>query len=213
VALLLATSCRIPEACQAAKSGEWPRIWSSNFMLGKGLAGSTVGIYGMGRIGMNVARKLSTFKPKAIVYNSRRMKPELDGQFAFVSFDELLRHSDFLVITVSANKENAGVFDAEAFKRMKHDAILVNISRGSIVRTNDLYEALRDHQIFAAGLDVTDPEPLPKEHPLFSLNNCVITPHIGSANPTARRQMFELAQSNAIAILQGEDTEMPSPLT
>ncbi|KAH7721080.1 glyoxylate reductase/hydroxypyruvate reductase-like protein, partial [Aphelenchoides avenae] len=208
VALLLATSRRIPEAVNSAKNGGWT-TWTPFYMCGKALAGSTVGIFGMGRIGESVAEKLAAFKPQRIIYHNRKPK---DGkpQYQYVSFVDLVRESDFLVITVCASEDLTGKFNRDIFAQMKKDAVLVNISRGKLVKTMDLYEALHAGTIGAAGLDVVDPEPLPPDHPLYMLNNCVVTPHIGSANTPTRQAMLDLGEANVVAGLKGE--RMPSPL-
>ncbi|KAL3076867.1 hypothetical protein niasHT_039647 [Heterodera trifolii] len=210
VALLLAVSRRLVEAVQIAKEGKWPNNWSPKFCVGKALEGSTVGIFGMGRIGRSIAEKLSAFRPLEIIYHNRKANSEYEGRFRYVPFEELIERSDFLILSASVNDQTKGLFDKEKFERMKSDAILVNIGRGCLVKTDDLYEALNGRKLGGAALDVTEPEPLPAEHPLFSLPNCVITPHIGSANGVARKRMMEMGQANVIAALKGE--EMPSPI-
>uniref|UniRef100_A0A915EB71 D-isomer specific 2-hydroxyacid dehydrogenase NAD-binding domain-containing protein n=1 Tax=Ditylenchus dipsaci TaxID=166011 RepID=A0A915EB71_9BILA len=163
----------------------------------------------MGRIGMSVAEKLWAFHPSKVIYHNRRPKTDVPN-YAYVSFEELIVQSDFLIITASAGAETYGLFNQEAFAKMKNDAILVNVSRGKVVDTADLVNALKNGQLGAAGLDVTDPEPLPLDHPLFQLTNCVVAPHIGSANYTARNRMLQLGEENVVAAVL--DQEMPSPL-
>jgi glyoxylate/hydroxypyruvate reductase len=208
IALLLATSRRIPEAISSAKHGDWT-TWTPFYMCGKAIANSTVGIFGMGRIGESVAEKIAAFKPKRILYHNRKLKVGCD-QYVYVSFDELIQESDFLIVTVAAQPDLFGTFNAETFEKMKNDAIFINISRGKLVKTADLVEALKNGKIAAAGLDVVDPEPLPTDHPLFSMDNCVVLPHIGSANYSTRRAMLQLGEENVCNALLGK--EMPSPL-
>lgn len=204
VGLLLATSRRIPEAASSAKEGGW-QAWTPYYMCGKALANSTVGIYGMGKIGSSIADKLSPFKPRRIIYHNRKpISGENATKYAYVAFDDLLKESDFLIISASSTQENRKVFDKKAFSLMKHDSILINISRGTIVNTNDLYEALKNGYIGAAGLDVVDPEPLPTDHPLFTLSNCVIVPHIGSATFSTRNQMVSLTEDNIYNFLSNK---------
>ncbi|KAL3103911.1 hypothetical protein niasHT_022426 [Heterodera trifolii] len=169
--------------------------------------GSTVGIFGMGRIGRSIAEKLSAFRQLEIIYHNQKANCEYEGRFRYVPFEELIERSDFLILSASVNDQTKGLFDKEKFERMKSDTILLNIGRGCLVKTDDLYEALNGRKLGGTALDVTEPEPLPAEHPLFSLPNCVITPHIGSANGVARKRMMEMGQANVIAALKGE--EMP----
>ncbi|KAI3411846.1 hypothetical protein GPALN_001909 [Globodera pallida] len=210
VALLLAVSRRVPESAQMAKEGKWPINWSPKFCIGKALEGSTVGFFGMGRIGLSVAEKLIPFHPLEIIYHNRKANQIYENRFRYVSFDELIESSDFLIISASVSEQTKGLFRSEVFERMKSDAVLVNISRGCVVNSNDLYEALSSGKLGGAALDVTEPEPLPPGHLLYTLPNCVITPHIGSANNVARKQMMETGQANVLAALKGQ--EMPSPI-
>jgi lactate dehydrogenase-like 2-hydroxyacid dehydrogenase len=167
----------------------WLSQWTPFDYCGKGLAGSTVGFFGLGRIGQSVAEKVVPFHPARILYHNRRPRPDLPAHYEYGSFDELLAQSDFLIITASVGSDVVGVFNRTVFEKMKNDSILINISRlvctpipsyfsyqtplrGKVVNTDDLLEALTNGKIGAAGLDVTEPEPLPDGHPLFSLKNC-----------------------------------------
>lgn len=172
---------------------------------------STVGIVGLGRIGLAVAKRLQPFGVQKFLYSGNTKKEwasEINAEF--VSFEHLLKESDFVVACCSMNKDNMGLFNKSAFSKMKNSAIFINTSRGALVNQEDLYDALKSGTILAAGLDVTSPEPLPREHPLHTLKNCVITPHIGSATVYARNAMAELAAKNLIAGLKGE--KLPSPV-
>ncbi len=145
------------------------------------LKNSTVGIFGLGNIGTSIAKRLKGFEPNKIIYNSRSKNAEAQKQgFEYVSFDELLRESDFLICTCSLNKETELIFNKETFNKMKSNAIFINVSRGMVVNQDDLYDALKENVILAAGLDVTTPLFLPADHKLLSLNNCFITPYIGN---------------------------------
>ena len=129
---------------------------------------------------MSVAKRLKSFEPHRIIYNNRRVSAEAEKQgFEYVSFEELLKKSDFLICTCALNKETELIFNKQAFGRMKSNAIFINVSRGMIVNQEDLYEALREKVIAAAGLDVTSPLFLDTSHKLISLNNCFITPYMG----------------------------------
>lgn len=211
VALLLATSRRLIEANQEATNGGW-QAWSPFWMCGPGLAGSTVGVVGFGRIGQEVAKRLKPFNVKRIIFQNRseRAKEAQEIGAARVSFDELLRESDFVVVTCALTPETAHLFNEAAFNKMKKTAVFVNTSRGGVVDQNALVKALENKTIFAAGLDVMTPEPLPLDNPLFKLKNCVILPHIGSASIEARKAMAVLTAKNILAVLDGQ--QMPSEL-
>ncbi|XP_033109259.1 glyoxylate reductase/hydroxypyruvate reductase-like [Anneissia japonica] len=203
VALLLATSRRIVEGVNEVKSGGWGS-WKPFWMCGPGLLGSTVGIVGLGRIGQAVANRLKPFGVTRFLYNNRNPKPEADIISAeFVSFEQLLEQSDFVIICCALNPDTKEMFNRHAFKKMKSSAILVNTSRGGVVQQEDLYHALKTGQIRAAGLDVTTPEPLPTDHKLLTLKNCVVLPHIGSATEDTREAMSVLAAENLVAGLEG----------
>ncbi|XP_035280983.1 glyoxylate reductase/hydroxypyruvate reductase-like isoform X2 [Anguilla anguilla] len=210
VALLLATARRLLEGVQEVKSGGWSS-WKPLWMCGYGLNGSTVGIIGLGRIGMAIAHRLKPFGVNKFLYTGRAPKPqavEVDGEY--VILDKLLSESDFVVVACSLTPETQGLCDKAFFAKMKRTAVFVNTSRGALVNQEDLYEALSSGQIAAAGLDVTTPEPLPTDHPLLTLKNCVVLPHIGSATYSTRGTMAELAATNLLAGLTGK--AMPSEL-
>ena len=178
-------------------------------MCGKSLSHSTVGIVGLGRIGTAVAKRLKPFGVCKLLYCGSDMKTTTNEFGAVkVSFDTLLRDSDFVIVTCALTKENEGMFNAEAFNKMKDSGILINTSRGGLVNQRDLYEALKQKKIAAAGLDVTTPEPLPTTDPLLTLPNCVVLPHIGSATVETRTTMAEICAQNIIAALSNE--KMPA---
>ncbi|XP_071764584.2 glyoxylate reductase/hydroxypyruvate reductase [Centroberyx gerrardi] len=211
VALLLATARRIPEGVEEVKNGGWS-TWKPLWLCGYGLSGSTVGVIGLGRIGLAIARRLKPFGVKRLLYSGRTAKPhaaEVDGEF--VPLDTLVSESDFVVVSCSLTPETQGLCDKAFFSKMKNTAVFINSSRGSVVNQEDLYQALSSGQIAAAGLDVTTPEPLPTNHPLLTLKNCVVLPHIGSATYSTRGIMGDLSARNLLAGLQG--TDMPSELT
>ncbi|NP_001084647.1 glyoxylate reductase/hydroxypyruvate reductase, gene 1 L homeolog [Xenopus laevis] len=211
VALLLTTCRRLPEAIQEVKNGGW-KTWAPMWMCGYGLSNSTVGVIGLGRIGLAIARRLKPFGVKKFLYTGRQPKSESDEELnaEFVSTEKLAEESDFVIVSCSLTPETVGLCNKDFFQKMKKTSIFINTSRGSVVNQEDLYEALANGQIAAAGLDVTTPEPLPTDHPLLTLKNCVILPHIGSATYATRNAMSVLTVNNLLKGLAGE--EMPSEL-
>ena len=165
-----------------------------------GLAGSTVGIVGMGRIGQGVAKRLLPFGVTKVLYSGRTQKPEVDYA-DFVSFDDLLERSDFVVVVCALTLETRDLFSFDAFAKMKKSAVFVNISRGEVVDQAALLDALYTNKIAAAGLDVMTPEPIPTNHELLKLDNCVVLPHIGSAEEVTRREMAHLVSHNILKAL------------
>lgn len=211
MALMLTTARRIPESIDAIRQGEWS-TWKPMWMTGRDLYGSTVGIVGLGRIGGAVARRLRGFDCK-LLYFDPHPNPKLAAEVGAeeVSLDRLLAESDFVTIHAALTDETRNMFNADAFRKMKKTAILINTSRGGTVDQDALYNALVNGDILAAGLDVTIPEPLPVDHPLLKLPNCVVLPHIASASVATRSRMAELAAENLIAALEGQP--MPAGVT
>jgi lactate dehydrogenase-like 2-hydroxyacid dehydrogenase len=203
LALMLATARRLIEAAAAVKKGEWP-VWRPEWMVGRDLYGSTVGIIGLGRIGLAVARRLTGFGCR-LLYAGRNPKSEAATLGAeMVEIDALLAASDFVTLHCPYNKETHHLMNAVTLGKMKPTSILINTTRGGTVDQDALYGALVNGQIAAAGLDVTTPEPLPTSHPLLTLPNCVILPHIGSASIATRTQMALMAAENLIAGVLGQ---------
>lgn len=210
MALLLTTSRRLPEAQHDAKTGGWVS-WAPKYMTGPGLSEAIVGIVGFGRIGQAVAKRVKSFNTAKILYFNRSEKDEAKEIGATkVGFDELLKESDFVIVCASLVPETKELFNKAAFEKMKRSAVFVNTSRGALVNQDDLIYALQNNIIWGAGLDVTTPEPLPLDSPLFKLKNCVVLPHIGSATIGARNTMSELTAQNILAALN--NTEMPAEL-
>lgn len=210
VALLLATSRRLLEANSEARTGGW-QAWAPFWMCGPGLGNSTVGIVGFGRIGQEVAKRLKPFNVKEIIYFNRSIRKEAEEIGARkVDLDELLTSSDFVIACCALTPETKELFNDQAFKAMKKTAVFVNTSRGAVVDQDALVRALTNGEIWGAGLDVMTPEPLPLDHPLLKLKNCVILPHIGSACIETRKLMAVLTANNILAALQ--DRQMPAEL-
>ena len=205
MALLLAAARLLPKASMDARDGFWT-TWSPTGWLGADLRGATLGIVGMGKIGKAVAERAQGFGLK-LIYTDSRQEPEAEARFSaqFRTLDELLGESDFVSLHCPLNVQTRGLISEAALKKMKPDSVLVNTARGPIVDQDALVSALRERWISGAALDVTDPEPLPPEHPLYDLPNCLIVPHIGSATRGTRRRMAEMACENLLAGLDGNE--------
>ncbi len=178
--------------------------YDPSYMLGREIHGSTLGIVGMGRIGTQVARRARGFD-MTILYHNRHRKPDAETSLGarYVSLDELLMQSDYVLLTVPLTRETEGLIGTNELAKMKPTAVLINIARGPVVNTDALRKALTDRTIFAAALDVTAPEPLPRDHPLLTLPNVIITPHLGSATEQTRQRMGEMSIENLLAGLEG----------
>ena len=202
-ALMVATARRIPEAVDYVRDGKWV-TWGPKLLLGQQILGATLGIVGFGRIGQGMARMASGFGMRVLV-NNRNQNPRLADKFdvTFVDFIDLLKESDFVSLHVALAPETHHLISTRELKLMKKTAILINAARGPVVDTDALVIALREGEIFAAGLDVTDPEPLPADHPLVSMPNAVVVPHIASATVQTRNAMSSLAARNVVEIVNG----------
>ena len=191
-ALMLSAARRLPEADRAVRSGGWR--WEPDFLLGHEVHGATLGIVGLGRIGSAVARRAEGFGME-VIHTS---------QGGGVPLDQLLERSDFVSLHAPLNASTRGMIGADALRRMKPSAILVNTARGPLVDTDALVQALREGWIAGAALDVTDPEPLPPDHPLLGCPGLTIAPHLGSATHRTREAMADIAVDNLLAALRGE---------
>jgi glyoxylate reductase len=204
MALLLSSARILPEASKDARDGLW-RTWSPVGWLGADLRGATLGIVGMGKIGKAVTERSKGFGLK-VVYTGTKYLPDVEKTYGaqYRSLDDLLGESDFVSLHCPLTAETRGLMDLANLQKMKPSAILINTARGPIVVTDALVRALREGWIAGAGLDVTDPEPLPPDHPLYDLPNCLIVPHIGSATHGTRRRMAEMACENLLAGLEAQ---------
>ncbi|XP_017022444.1 glyoxylate reductase/hydroxypyruvate reductase [Drosophila kikkawai] len=212
VGLLIAAARRFQEGRRKIDRDQWEN-YHLNWLLGQDIRDSTVGFYGFGGIGQAIAQRLSGFDIDRVLYTTRsRVSPEIEEKFNAkkVDFDTLLAESDFLVIACPLTQETQGLFDATAFNKMKKTTVLVNIARGKIVNQDDLYDALKSNQIFAAGLDVMDPEPLKSTDKLLALDNVVVTPHVGYATKRTRIDAASLAAHNVLRGLAGEPMLSPA---
>ncbi|MEW5905490.1 MAG: D-glycerate dehydrogenase, partial [Elusimicrobiota bacterium] len=175
-ALLMAAARRLPEGEREVRTGGW-KTWSLDYLLGADFAGAALGIVGFGRIGRAVARRATGFGLRILFTDPQPVSPEPGVEAIQVDFDTLLCESDFVSLHCPLTDETRGLMNAAAFARMKPTAVLVNTSRGPVVDQEALYDALKSRRIAAAALDVTVPEPLPTDHPLLRLENCLIVPH------------------------------------
>ena len=201
-ALILDSARKIVLAYDHVKSGKWGE--NKPFGLATDLANKTLGVVGMGDIGSAIAERAKASKMKIIYHNRNRRADDEALGATYVTFDELLAQSDFIVIAVTLNPTTKGMFNKEAFAKMKDGARIVNISRGAVIDTEAMYEALLSGKLAHAAMDVTDPEPLPGDHKLLSLPNVTVTPHMASATTETRDAMALLTVDNILAGLEGK---------
>ena len=193
LALMLGIARRLAEGEAFVRAGEWA-TWEPGLMLGRDLHGATVGVVGYGRIGTAVGRRLEGFGCELLT----------TSRSGGVPLDELLERSDFVTLHCPLTPETRGLIGAEALRRMKPTSYLVNTARGPVVDTDALAAALRAGEIAGAALDVTDPEPLPGDHPLLDAPNLLVVPHVASATLASRGKMADMAVDNLLAGLAGE---------
>jgi glyoxylate reductase len=224
VALALAAARRLEKAFEIVRSGDW-----SGIQLGVDVSGSVVGIVGMGNIGLKIAKRLRAFDAK-ILYHNRRRRPKIDEDYVAgggsggggggggghrddddddvvvfcPTLEELCSASDFVIVACPLNEETRHLITHRHFDRMKKNAIVVNIARGQVIDQEALVTALTNRVIAGAALDVMTPEPLPRDHPLQRLDNCILTPHMGTATEGARRKMVIQAVENLVRGVRGE---------
>jgi glyoxylate reductase len=203
-ALLMAAARRIVEGDRAAHEGRW-RTWHPSFLLGQDVHGATLGIVGLGAIGMAVARRARAFGMRVLYHDRvRRPEGEVELDARFVPFEELLGEADFVTVHVPLSEETHHLFGRSEFARMKPTAVFVNTARGPVVDEAALHDALQRKEIASAAIDVTEVEPLPMGSPLLRLPNLIITPHIASASVATRGRMADMAVDNLLVALRGE---------
>jgi glyoxylate reductase len=203
--LMLAVSRKAFHLHKLIACSEWT-FFRPKAHLGIELTNKTLGIFGLGRIGLEMAKRCKGAYQMNILYcnRSRNTLAEEMFQARKVTFDELLRQSDVLSVHCSLNETTKGIFDASAFKKMKRRAIFVNTARGPIHNEEDLLYALKNEILWGAGLDVTNPEPMKPDHPLLSMERVAVLPHIGSATEETRDKMSCVCAENIIHGLQGK---------
>jgi glyoxylate reductase len=203
-ALLIAAARNVVAGHAYTLSGRW-KTWEPLGHVGQDLAGKTLGVVGMGRIGFALAKRCRGGWGMNVLYNDLHRNEQAERELGArrVDLDVLLGESDFVSLHANLTEGTHGMFDAAHFRRMKRTAVFVNTARGALVNEKDLCEALKTGVIFAAGLDVTDPEPPRAENPLLTLPNCIVAPHIASATVATRNAMAEIAADNLLAGLEG----------
>jgi glyoxylate reductase len=203
-ALLMAAARRIPEGIEKVRSGSWV-TWEPMGLLGADVWGATLGIIGLGRIGTAVARRATGFAMRTLYYDPER-HPALENELGieFVELEALLSQADYVSLHCPLTPETEHLIDRRALQLMKASSVLINTARGPIVDQEALVEALAEGWIARAALDVTDPEPLPADHPLVHLRNCIVIPHIASATISSRDRMATMAAENLLAGVRGQ---------
>lgn len=207
--LILATARNMIVGDHFARSDQFTH-YDPRLFMGTEVHGTTLGVVGLGNIGYQVAKRALGFDMKILYHNRKRsQRGEEDLGAQYCALDDLLQKADFVVLTVPLTPETRGLIGARELKLMKKSAILVNTARGGVVDHQALLEALQQGTITGAGLDVTEPEPLPRDHPLLELENVVIMPHLGSATRQTRLAMAQLTADNLLAGLEGRDLLTP----
>lgn len=191
-------------------AGDW-KAYQPTVELGIELKGKTLGVLGLGNIGIEMAKKCIALYQMPVVYHNRSQNPEAEREIGakYVSFEELLAQSDVLTVHTALTPETQGLFTLDVFKQMKSNAIFINTARGGIHNETDLIEALQQKLIWGAGLDVTNPEPMDKDNPLLQMENVAVLPHIGSATEETRTAMAKIIAQNILAGLKGEPLPYP----
>ncbi len=205
-ALILTIARRVAEADSYVRGRRWKIAWSPTLFLGYSVYGRTLGIIGLGRIGIAVAERARGFNMRIIYYDVQRPPSDVERRLnaEYKPLEELLRESDFVTLHVPLTRETYHLIGERELRLMKKTAFLINTSRGSVVDTHALAKALKDGWIAGVALDVFEKEPIEEDNPLLKLPNVVLTPHIASATVEARSKMAEIAALNIISVLKGE---------
>jgi lactate dehydrogenase-like 2-hydroxyacid dehydrogenase len=210
----MAAARRVPEGSRFVLDGRW-KTWDPLLLLGPDVHGATIGIVGFGRIGQAVARRAQGFGMEILYHDLEPLPASVSEPLGatYLPLEELLPRSDYVTLHVNLSPVTRHLINAETLGQMKPTAVLVNTSRGPVVDQAALATALREGVIWAAALDVTDPEPIPMDDPLVGLENCLIVPHIASASRATRGKMAEMAAANLLAGVRGDPlpTEVPAP--
>ena len=205
--LILACARNIVNGDSHVRNGNWKFGWTPDLFLGYDVYGSTLGIIGLGEIGILVAKRAKGFGMKVLYYsNSRNRKIESELSISYVPLEELLQQSDFVSLHVSLNKSSFHMIDESKFKLMKKTAFIINTSRGKVINEQHLIKAIKNKKIAGAGLDVYEDEPISASNPLISLPQTVLLPHIGSATFRTRSKMAEVSANNIVNSLIGKGT-------
>jgi len=207
----MAAARRLPEASRYVRDGRW-KTWGPLLLLGPDVHGATIGIVGFGRIGQAVARRAQGFGMRILYHDVQQLPDDVTLPLgaSYRPLEALLAEADFVSLHVNLSEVTRHLINAETLAWMKPTAVLVNTSRGPVVDQVALAEALRDGTIWAAALDVTDPEPIRMDDPLVGLDNCLIVPHIASASRATRGKMAAMAAANLLAGVRG--APLPTPV-
>ena len=210
-ALLMAAGRRVVEGDRYVHDGHW-KTWGPLLLLGTDISGATLGIVGFGRIGQAMARRAAGFGMTVLYHDVQQLPDSVTRPLGatYVELDELFERADFVTLHTNLTAETRHMVNETRLQRMKPTSVLINTSRGPVVDQEALYRALSEGWIMAAGLDVTDPEPMPVDEPLLTLPNCIVVPHIASGSRTTRGKMAEMAAANLIAGVRGE--RLPTPV-
>ena len=204
-ALLMAAARRLVEGAEAVKAGKW-KTWHPLHYLGPDVFGGTLGILGMGRIGLEMAKRAQGFDMPILYYDVYRRPEDVERHYnmTYAPIDTVLRESDFVSVHVNLTPDTYHLISHHELHLMKSNAILINAARGPVIDPKALYVALKEGEIGFAGLDVTEPEPITMDDPLLTLDNCIIVPHIASASVPTRLRMSTMAAENLLAGLNGK---------
>jgi len=206
--LITSVARRVLEGDRLIREGEFIN-WEPTLLLGQNIYDKTLGIYGMGRIGNSIARRAKGFNMNIFYHNrNRNADAEKLTNARYVDFTTLLNKSDYIVISAPLNAQSAGRFGADEFRQMKKTSIIINVGRGKIINENDLAEALEKNEIWGAGLDVFENEPVVSDK-LLKLKNTVLLPHLGSASYETRCTMSEMAICDVLKVLDGKTPVNP----
>jgi glyoxylate reductase len=212
--LLMAAARRVAEGDRYVRDGRW-KTWGPLLLLGPDVHGSTIGIVGFGRIGQAVARRAAGFGMRILYHDVNELPASVTEPLGavYAPLDDLLAQSDYVSLHVNLTPDTRHLINARTLGLMRPTAVLVNTSRGPVVDQAALADALEQDVIFAAGLDVTDPEPIPMDDRLVGRDDCLIVPHIASASRATRGKMAQMAAANLIAGVTGQalPTEVPPP--
>lgn len=209
--LILCIGRRIVEADKFVRELKWKNGWSPELMLGMDIYNKTIGIIGFGKIGQSIAKRAIGFNMKILYYKRNKnivnLDSDLKDKVIYCELKKLLSDSDYIVICCSLNKDSFHLIDIEKIKNMKKTAFIINTSRGKLIKEKDLVFALKKKYIAGAALDVFEEEPIKQNNPLIKMKNVILVPHIGSASYDTRRKMSELAATNIINVLEGDDNK------
>ncbi len=208
--LMLAVSRKAFYLHEKIVKGDW-NFFEPTANLGIELYGKTIGIYGLGNIGFEMAKRCKGAYDMKVIYHNRHQNIAAENELnaEYVSFEELLKRSDVISVHTNLSKETTGKFNKAVFEKMKRTSIFINTARGLIHNEEDLIVALQNGTIWGAGLDVTNPEPMKKDNPLLTMPNAAVLPHIGSATVETRDEMARIATENIIAGLSGKRIPFP----